>query len=1490
MYANRQSARINVKALIILAVVAVVLLGGGAAAYKIRKGVVADRALEAGRAALKRGEWARACNQLHQYLVRYPDTRPDVLLQYADACLRSRPPRLGAAKGAYRRYLRHHPADDHACEQLVRLYMHERDFTEAEYIASERLADDESDLDATLALARARIELSDLDGARPLLEKVKDDASGPMRIQAYGRLAELERPDPTMSREEHARRLKKMKQYLDECVNENGDSPRARVQRGQFLRKRADGEYGDVVKAERDRLRRAARDDFEAADRLAPTEPGTRLALAGEWMRFGEWNRAEAELDALDATTDEILASAYVDPADCTLLRYFARIQLATRRGDTAQAAEIADRALEEFAGKAPAQRQRRFLFLRPAAEAYVAGIQLATRRNDTALAARLSDKAKGTIGEFDDVVAGLPAINPELEARSDVLNAALATAEGQPYDVISRLKDLVVRRPDTTPAWRLLATAYDRTNQPRLAIDALENYVRLSPEDTQGLLDLARAHGGRGDWTAAVRFARRAEATDVSSADARLLMIEGTLNGGAGSLSDEDITDLLSELDRLEEDHPDTARIDLLRASVLVALKRDDAIDLLKRAMGNSDEGLTAAIRLVGLLSFRGDTQEALDVCRRAVSMKPDMAAPRLLLAQLQAQANLPKEARKTLKQAIENLAGDEQITAMVALARFDVADEKPAAAVELYARVLETPQDANHIGARVAVLGLQPIQDDVARAQRVVDEIKNIEGEKGLRWRYEQAGLWLRQDDWSDKEAAVLELLSYCVKADPGAEPPAVLLGLVYGQLSQPDKAEEVYRRSLDANDAAVNVAGRLLTLLTGQGRFVEADAILKRVRDPRGVLSSHFVGVDIGRGRHDDAREKLEKVVAADSKNVASRILLARLVHETKWERAVELLDEAAEHSDDRFTICGLKAEILRLHARGDEALQFLNDEVDRHDDYVAYLLRAQFQVAMGAFDEAEKDFRRLTGFEEEAVAGYHVLGMFLTGRGRTDEAIAAWQEGLEHDEDNAALRAALARVLLASDGEPSKKRGREILEKLLDEHPDNHLLLMLRAAGRLVQNTPAALGDAETDLTEIVRIESRYVPAHVELIKLAIREQDPEKATQRVVRALDVSPDNPDLLVLKADLLRAESPAVARLMLENVLRENESHLAARLTLIDLFLAERDLDAAETHLLEVDALAPGVRPFVERRLRLALARKDFDLLDKVLSDHRQAHPTDLDLLIMGARMLTTSSDPRHLERAAAILDEVDTAAPGARPVVVARLGLALAREDFDLLDKTLSDHRQAHPTDLILLIMGAEMLTTSSDPRHLERAAAILDGVIAEDDSLVPAYIARARLAYLSKNLDGCEKAYRQALDIEPDNPRSANDLAWILAVDKNDPASALEFANRGLAGHPDDKHLLDTRGVVFYLLDRLEEAEADLKKCVEIIGSDADPATQRTLAQALFHLARVNERQGKMSEVKAHLEGAMEIDKRLDVFSGDTDRADIRRMLEAAAGDG
>ena len=93
--------------------------------------------------------------------------------------------------------------------------------------------------------------------------------------------------------------------------------------------------------------------------------------------------------------------------------------------------------------------------------------------------------------------------------------------------------------------------------------------------------------------------------------------------------------------------------------------------------------------------------------------------------------------------------------------------------------------------------------------------------------------------------------------------------------------------------------------------------------------------------------------------------------------------------------------------------------------------------------------------------------------------------------------------------------------------------------------------------------------------------------------------------------------------------------------------------------------------------------------------------------------------------------------------------------------------------------------------------------------------------------------------------------------------------------------DIQHLLDTKGTILSELpDRLADARKDFEKLVELLPPDT-----RELAKALLKLARICVKLNDLAQAKQHLEKALEIDRKIDVFTPD-ERSEITRILQGS----
>ncbi len=1436
----RQPARVNVKALIILVVVVGVIGVGVVVGHHVRKRIIAREALAAGTTAFEREDWTEACKQLKLYLSKYPRD-VDVLEKYARAHLSVRPleaGNIGGALGAYRALLRFKPGDQHVCRELIKLYYGLRDFDEAAYIARQRLAVDPSDAEAKLWLGRTLVAQHKQEKAHGVLRQLVTDC--PDQVDAYRLLSEIAAEADTLDAGNEARR------WLDQAVEANPQSALARVHRARFLRMESADSTG-------------SREDLQAADALNPSDPGTLLALAEEWMALGELDRAHDVLAATEAIDPDKLADFDVNPGAFALARALVAGRLALLRGDAQNGARLARETLDQLSGR------RRDGFLPMAASLLLAGGDV--------------DGAREVVEAYREALALRGDPGPQTKVDFALVDAAVADAEGRHYAVIGALEDLVVTDPERAEVWRRLWLAYDATGQPHRAIRALEEYVSRRSSDRVALLALATSYRNR-DWRKTWQCAERAQALRPDDLEARLLGIEARLYGGTGLLSAALGTELETELRMLLDRHQDSADIHLLLAGVAHKQGRtSEAFARLEAAVAISSDPSSVRLQIVRLHALNQDVQKAIDTCVAIVEEHPDRAAPRIALARLLLGAGQADRAHETLAGAREELVGNERVDATYPLASYMLSHGDPRAGVALLEELAaDRPGD---VRPRLLLLAQPSVTPDAQRVQQLISELRSIEGERGLRWRFEQARHLLRRDDWREVSSEAEGLLQRCVEADPDGSGPVLALGRMYEMLGREGDAERVYRRTFESSPGQLQVAGRLLALLERQRRFAETEATLNRLPDNLSGVRTYEAQAAIDRGEPEFAVEGFGERIAVDGGDATSRVVLARLIYRSRRDakQALELLEEAAALDPDLSAVLSSRASILHAEGRGDEAVALLDAEVDRRGDFASHQLRAAYYAATRQPDLAEPDYVRLTQFADSAADGFMALGAFYQSQGRVGEAMEAWERGLTVDEDHVGIKRHLSQVLLSHAEAPSRWRGREMLDGLLERFPEDAQLLSVQAGSLLREGAGEGREQAKAILQRIVQIDPRRVTAHLQLVNLARREGKLEEARERIIQALAYDPRNVELLLtyagLEADM---DNPGLARRLARSVLDLDPDNLPARNLLAAMALRDGEIDAARDLIEEVLRRDPShdVAHVTKASIHAAEGR-----LDQAVESLEAYCVTDegagsLRALLALAELHRGQGD---MVQARERVDEAERLSPGNSQVFLERLRWFHAQGLHAEVHARVTERRAEHPGDVPGLVRGAWILLSSGEREYVAEAKSLFEHVVAVDRDHVDAHLGLAHAVYQIGDVEAAVRVYRRALALEPYHRQGLNDLAWILAVDLRRAEEALELADTGLARYPDDPHLLDTRGVILLKLDRPDEARRDLERCVETAGKL--PATR---ARAMLHLARHFARQDDRTAVRSWLDRAMEIDRAEDVFD-DEERAEIAALRRA-----
>lgn len=1471
MLPSHRRGGVNVRVLLIL--IGVVALTGGAVVggHYIRKAAVARDALRDGLAAYEKQDWRQAAVHLRRYLKKKPND-VEILKKYAFAELSVSPLERGNvanALGAYRRLMRERPSDDEAYEQLGRLYAAMGNFSELIYIAEKRL-EQGWNARAKLWQAVAHIGLRKRKQAKDELEQFVEEVEERKEthlelIDACYYLSWLEIQDDSTAAREAITWLSKAVEYAPE-------SAAALINRAKLRRTLAadPSERRDVRQQRWD----LAIDDLQHAEKLNPSEPQLRLALSREWLQFGNLERAAAQWESVLNVAHAEVRDLFLEPDDWTLAVYVQGAELALRARDHAQGARLADEVLAALQ-----HMRQRGTALPAAVKAYL----LATRVTD----------ARRCLDEYLEAISKSQARAESREALAN-LNALVARAEDNPYAVINHLELVTIQPPADSLLLRTLAEAYSRTNQVRRAITTLLAYHTLRETrgelvDREAIMQLAREYIKNGDWSRAYEAARTIGGKLGTSLEARLLRIEaGTLlQQQSQTLDPAAVQILVTELVELQKENPKRVEVRMLRAMLMgISGKADDVERTLQTAVRECDEPLAAELMLSRHYLGRERLDDAIESARGACELHADQAAPWKQLADLHKRAERYDQAKATLAAGIDAItAPREKQDLRIRLALLQIFGSDRAAGIDLLREI--AVEDATNVPARELLLNFAEVLRNRDEAQRLVAEIKDVQGSGGLAWRMQKARVLLFGDEWRERHEEAAKLLEHCVQADPAWDKPVEILGRLFERLGFSDRAETLYGRFLAINSRASTIADRLLILLERSGRFGEARKVLSRMdADPR-TLSSRRVVLAIREGRPAEAIRNLRARIAGDPADPSAHLLLARLVyqHEKDTDAALAHLDKAETLAPGSLAIFAVRTAILRADGRIDESRRLLDQRIADAPTFNAYLVRALHSVQIGELEAAERDYTRLTQLSKDG-SGHEMLGQFYIETDRIDDALATWEQGIETFPDNLDLKRRVMRARLArSRDNEDRDRAVLLLTELTEKLPNDADVMWVRALVMFEQGGDAAIDDAEQLLKRAVTFNPTHVDAHLALIALSERRGNYQAARTLAIRALSALPANAKLTIARAEAERAlGNVPVARELIRLVLDGNPAHVAAFTLLTEMALIDRDkteLQSVRRKLAAAAADETADEALYLLQARTLLALDDLDGAIEVVEDLRRTRKGALsfEALLTLAELLTQRGD---FPAADTLITEAFEQRPGSGFAVRARVSWLAAQKQFDQVYELVSGLTLADESSAEAVTAAAAVLATTGAARHQQRAFELFEKITTELPQRFDAWHGLALLAYQTGDAPRAIQVYERIRAKRPADIEAINNLAWILADTRHEYGKALELADRGVALDPNHLNLRDTRGeILTHVEGRLADARADFEKCEQLAAAESDDK-----GRALFKLGRVCAQLGDQRSARQHLLDARELDRRLECLTP-AQRDEIDNLLASLA---
>jgi tetratricopeptide (TPR) repeat protein len=1044
---------------------------------------------------------------------------------------------------------------------------------------------------------------------------------------------------------------------------------------------------------------------------------------------------------------------------------------------------------------------------------------------------------SKNKLAEADDVINRLraanyaPALMDYLQARIHMLRGEWSHAERLLMHIRQYLDDvpLMAKQAD-----QMLGLCFENLGNPDQQRHYYESALKLDPKSLPARFGLAKSQLAMGQHDEAFKNFRELLANPDAPPATHVLMARALLLRNLRLPPDKrDWTELDAQLDQAAAKLPKASDVQILRAEVLLMkdIKNLEAARALL-TKGRDDDPIQVDywIALANLAAREKPDKtfaRTFAILDEAEKLKVNDPVA-LTLARLRFLVRLPKlEAQQKLaKIELEKDGSSDRRTRLLAgLADAYYGIGERAEAIRLWNQLRAA--QPNNLAVRLLLYDLATAAGKDDEMVALLKEIRDVEGEKGIYWRYGQAGRAIRLARPKGKEP-----LSEDGKAHLGTA--AALLGQVKElrgawyripaleaeilEIQGPDKIDQAidkYKEALDQGDRRPWTVRKLVELLNNRGRYPEAGAVLKELAGNEADLISVGLGKAIVERMIIDkesqgALEIALQAVPPGSKDHRDHIWLGRVYQELKdldkakqaYLHAVELNPAAPESWVYLVRFLSATNQKEELAAAMTTAEQKLDPERK------AFAL-AHLHETLGNLEKAEH-------FNLEA------LKSRATDPAMLQNVVMFYQRSNQLSKTEPHLRALLAQLDKTPDQAGAASWSRRSLAVVLAlGNPGNHRKL-LEAKTLLDANDKKPVQPVEDKRARALLL-STHIAYRAEAIDL--HQQLPKLDPAERLRLAQLH---------DADGHWHKAVEHLNRVLSETRKDKGGLYYAALAYYARGLLAKDKKFAEVGQLVQSVDGEMAKAFFVKDLRARVLKgqgKDAEAL-QLLTDHAQSTPADR-LLVAGLL-----DQLGHLKPAEAMYREHIKD----KPAPLSHLALAEFLGRGQRTGEALKECAQA------LALGGSErapgvavaVVRASKSPKpFFAEADKLIEDCLAKSANPIPVLLARADLRDQQGKYDESIKAYVQILKHNAEHAVALNNLAWILTYSGGDKELALKHINLALELLGPLPELLDTRGTILLHMDRGRDAVADLQTAISL---GASPIRYFHLAQA--HLKTAN----------------------------------------------
>ena len=593
------------------------------------------------------------------------------------------------------------------------------------------------------------------------------------------------------------------------------------------------------------------------------------------------------------------------------------------------------------------------------------------------------------------------------------------------------------------------------------------------------------------------------------------------------------------------------------------------------------------------------------------------------------------------------------------------------------------------------------------------------------------------------------------------------------------------------------------------------------------------------------------ELKKAIELDPKNMGTYIELARAQVFLKDTAAAEETLKKALSIDPRSTeILVALGDFRATTGKPDQAEIIYKQalEIAPQDENI-YLKLASFYQRYGKWADVEATLQKLAAVKPQDEKPHILLGDFFTWLGQRDKALASYQRAIEINAGSTVARDKLIAHLLdtGKTGEAETKV-KAILEK-------NNKDLMGRFFEARIHLAKGNADEAISLLQGVVKDESRFALAHHFLGVAFLQKRQATQARGAFAEAVKLNPNLPEARTALAELYLAEgSLDLAIEQAQTAIQLNPRNVQAAIISGDAYLRKGDFAKSRQVFGAVAQALPNEAVGPYRLGLVARAEKDDTKALAYFEDALSKKPTAIEPLAQIAMIkIAQGKSNEARERVSKQLE----ASPN-NPLLYNLLGqLWMQAKDTGQAETAF---KKAIELDNSLLSAYMNLGQVYLTAGKTDQAVKEYEAVLAKDPKVLQAHMLLGIIHEGRKEYDKAQARYEEILKLNPKFWPAANNLAWILTEQGGNLDVALSHAQTAREQKPDEPHIADTLGWIYYKKNAYLLAVNLLKEAVEKLPDE--PVVH-------FHYGMAQEKNRDQAGAKKSLQTALKLSQ---TFSG------------------